>query len=308
MNKKFIFTNLLGSFILNSKYMVIDKGNDENKLTSRYKNLFKPEGNELKDILNYFKKKQFFNEFYNKNIQLTKKQVKDSVNEDNFIINTINNIEELNKVTNTLVRRLREWYGLYLPEFTKELTDNEKFVELIQRKSKKQLLSEINVKLGDSMGAEFSNADLKPIMNLATEITKLYNLKESHELYLDRIMTRICPNMIAITGGLIGAKLVEHARSIKHLSELPASIVQLLGAEKALFRHLKSGAKSPKYGVIFDHPLISKAKRSDKGKVARALADKIAIAIKVDYFKGKFVGDTLRKGLEKRFDDSKSKR
>ena len=301
MNKKFVFSNILGSFVFNSKYMVIDKGNDEAKLVSRYKSLFKPEGNELKDVLSHFRQKPFFDDFYKINLKITRKQVRESVKKDNLIINTINNIEELNKVINTLVKRLREWYGLYLPEFTKELTDNEKFVELIQTKSKKQLLNEINVREPDSMGADLTNADLKPVMNLASEISKLFKLKQSHEDYLVKVIEGVCPNMVMVTGGLIAAKLIEHAGSIRHLSELPASTVQLLGAEKALFRHMKSGAKAPKYGVIFDHPLISKAKRHDKGKVARALADKIAIAVKVDYFKGKFIGDKLRQGLEKRF-------
>lgn len=301
MNKKFIFSNILGSFVFNSKYMAIDRANDEKRLAAKYSNLFQPEGEELRGILEHFKDNKSFSEFYKKNIALTKQQVKASVKEDNLIINAINNIEELNKIANTLAKRLREWYSLYLPEFSKELEDNEKFVELVLNKSKRQLLNEIKVKQEDTMGAELSDADLKPIMNLATEIGKLYQLKNKHEDYLNKIMNKVCPNMTAIAGALIGAKLIERAGSIKHLAELPASVVQLLGAEKALFRHMRSGAKSPKYGVIFSHPLISAAKREDKGKVARALADKISIAVKVDYFKGKFIGDKLKHELEKRF-------
>jgi nucleolar protein 56 len=81
----------------------------------------------------------------------------------------------------------------------------------------------------------------------------------------------------------------------------PASTIQLLGAEKALFRHLKNKKyQSPKFGVLHDHPLVLKAKRNERGRIARILADKICIAAKVDYFKGKYVGDKLLADLERR--------
>ncbi|HII72111.1 TPA: C/D box methylation guide ribonucleoprotein complex aNOP56 subunit, partial [Candidatus Woesearchaeota archaeon] len=82
---------------------------------------------------------------------------------------------------------------------------------------------------------------------------------------------------------------------------MPASTIQLLGAEKALFRHMTTGAKPPKFGVIINHPLVTKAKKPDKGKVARTMADKISLAAKIDFFKGEFKGDDLRKELEERF-------
>ena len=107
--------------------------------------------------------------------------------------------------------------------------------------------------------------------------------------------------MTAITGVSIGAKLLEHAGSLKRLAEMPASTIQLLGAEKALFRHIKNKKNlCPKYGLLHEHPFITQSKKKSHGKIARALADKIAIAVKVDYFKGKFIGDKLRKELEKK--------
>ena len=119
--------------------------------------------------------------------------------------------------------------------------------------------------------------------------------------YLDKLMDELMPNTKSIAGTTISAKLLEHAGSLKHLSELPSTTVQLFGAEKALFRHLHSNAKCPKYGLLHEHPLIPKTKRKDHGKAARALADKISIAAKVDYFKGEFVGDKLKAQIEKKF-------
>jgi nucleolar protein 56 len=232
-----------------------------------------------------------FQELRKINIQETKKKVKDSVKSDNFIIQTISHIDEIKKVSNILIKRLREWYELYNPEFSRKVKDHAKFVELIlEKKDKKEK---------ESMGADFSKENLEPINKIASEINVLYKLKEKQEKYLSELMQKTCPNLTAVAGYLIGAKLISLAGSLKKLMIFPSSTVQLLGAEKALFRHMRTGARSPKHGIIHEHPLVSKAK--EKGKAARAVADKISVAVKVDYFKGKFIGDKLRKELEEKF-------
>ena len=114
-------------------------------------------------------------------------------------------------------------------------------------------------------------------------------------------MKTYCPNLLAVTGISLGAKLMSKAGSLKRLVLMPASTIQVLGAEKALFRHMKTGAKPPRHGIIIKHPLISSAKQKEHGKRARTLADKIAIAVKVDYFKGKFIGDKLNKSIQEKF-------
>jgi len=234
-----------------------------------------------------------FEEYHKKNIKETKKKVKEAVNFDDFIVKGIGNIDEINKVINTLVKRLREWYELYNPEFSRKVFDHEEFISLI--------VSGKATKEKDSMGAELSEKDLEPIMGLAQEIDSLYKLKKRQEEYLEKLMEKNCPNINAIAGALIGARLIAIAGDLKRLVGFPASTVQLLGAEKALFRHMRTGARAPKYGVIHEHPIIAKASKENKGKSARMLADKISIAAKIDYFKGEFIGDKLKKEVEDRF-------
>jgi len=234
-------------------------------------------------------------------IIIAKHKIKNSVKQDTLVIQAISNIDELDRVANTLVKRLREWYELYLPEFSKKLRDNEKFVELILKNKKSELLKEINISSRKSMGADLNETDIKPIIELAKTITSLYTLRESQSQYLELIIKKTYPNMYAITGSQIGAKLISLARSFEKLAKFPASTIQLLGAEEALFRHLKTGAKSPKYGILHEHPLVTNAQASERGKVARALGDKISIAVKIDFFKGKFIGEKLRRDLEKKF-------
>ena len=224
------------------------------------------------------------------NLKETKKKVKDSVKQDTLIIQTINHIKDLIKVINILAKDLREWYAYSNPEFSRECPDHETFVN--------QIIKDKDKKPKDSMGADLSKENLAPIKELTKQIVEMYKFKEKQEKYLDKIMKELCPNMTTITGSIIGAKLIQHAGSLKRLILLPSSTVQLLGAEEALFRHIKTGARCPKYGVLHDHPLVSKAKRKEAGKAARILASKISIAARVDYAKGKFVGDKLMKEIE----------
>jgi len=209
--------------------------------------------------------------------------------------------EDINKVSSILVNRLRAWFELYCPEFSHSIKSNSKFIELISSKSRKELLKEINVKEKECMGADLDKKDVVIILESAKSLGDLYSKKEVLESYIKEVMEDVCPNLLAVAGLSIGAKLLALAGSLKRLSEFPSSTVQVLGAEKALFRHIMGKGKSPKHGVIVQHSLMEHHPDKDKGKIARALADKIAIAAKVDFFKGEFVGDKLKEGLEKRF-------
>lgn len=238
---------------------------------------------------------------YEKNLLLTKQDIRRSVNLDVFIVQTSNALQELDKAINLLSKRLREWYAYHLPEFIASIQGNEKLAELILTKDRKTLLKEIKLADEESMGALLEKKDLQPMLDMATGIKGLVETKEKQQLYLEKLMQVVCPNVTAIAGASIGAKLLTIAGSLEKLAEFPASTVQILGAEKALFRHMKTGSRPPKYGVLINHPLVTQASKEMKGKIARALADKISIAAKVDRFKGQPIGEKLRKDLEKRF-------
>jgi len=303
MHNKYIFSNIIGTFVFNEHFNIIksklftnkeqynNKEKFEKEFLKKYSDLKKPEGKELKRILNSFKSNEFHKEFRKKNIELSKKLVKESVNDDNFVIQTVSNIEELDKVINMLVKRLREWFSLNNPELSHEIFDNEEFINQINKKTKKK----------DSMGADLKKSDLEPILKLTKQVQELFELRKKQNEYLEKLMKSNYPNLQAVAGTNIAAKMLARAGSLRRLMEFPSSTIQLLGAEKSFFRHLKTQSRSPKYGYLLQHPIIAQAKKSIHGKIARAIASKISIAVKVDYFKGKFVGDKLRKGLEEKF-------
>jgi nucleolar protein 56 len=234
-----------------------------------------------------------FEKYYDLNLRETKKKIKESVGFNDFIVQAINNIDETNKAINLLAKRLREWYELYNPELSRKIIEHDKFIE--------EILAGNPKRDSDSMGAEISKEDYQPILELAGEIQALFIFKSRQEAYLDNLMKENCPNIREVAGSLIGARLVALAGDLKRLIMFPSSTVQLLGAEKALFRHMKTGAKSPKYGVIVQHPFVISAPKESKGKAARMLADKILLAAKVDYFKGEFIGERLNKELKEKF-------
>lgn len=308
---KYIYTNIIGCFIFDNQFNLVErvkfegikdyenKKKTEVKLKNKYRD-WKVISEKKKDfILDFFRDEEYFEDFYLQNLKLTKQKIKDSVTDDLMIIQTISNVEELNKMSNTLVKRLREWYSWYCPEFSVSVEDNQKFTELVLKKTKKELLKELKIEV--SMGADLKNEDVQEMMLLGKEALNLYALRKKHEDYLTKVMKTYCPNLLELAGANIGAKLLEIGKGLRHLALLPASTVQLLGAEKALFRHIKTNAKCPKFGVIINHPIIQKARKEDKGKASRALADKLSLCARLDFFKGEFKAKEYQKALEKRF-------
>ncbi len=281
------FRHILGTFNFNQKFEITEeKGTEE----------LPKEG--IPRVLTNFRDKKYFKELYDKNVEITKQKIKESVTEDGFIINAISNINELDRATNTLIKRLREWFALYLPEYEHLMNNQEIFVQSVINKSKTELMKELGIE--ETMGADLEEIHVQEIQLLAKRISSLQLLRKEHEDYLEKIMKEYCPNILELAGTTIGAKLLELAKSLKRLAMLPASTIQLLGAEKALFRHIKTGSKSPKYGVIFAHQLIQGSKRSVRGKAARILADKLSICARLDYFKGEFKGKLYREELEEK--------
>lgn len=208
------------------------------------------------------------------NIKLTKESLKKETSRDILIIQTIHTVDELIKIINTLVANLRERYGYYAPRASK-IENQENF------------LDSVNKKIKEDIGLDLTDKDLDSIVEISDEIKKLIDVEKSQEKYLEELTKEICPGLAKVATALIAARLIDHAGSLKHLAELPSSTIQVLGAEKALFRHIKTGSKAPKFGIIFTHPEITKAPQELKGKAARKLASEISKMARIDFFSHK---------------------
>ncbi|MCS7109448.1 MAG: hypothetical protein NZ903_01470, partial [Candidatus Micrarchaeota archaeon] len=148
---------------------------------------------------------------------------------------------------------------------------------------------------------DLEEKDLDAIKIVAQQIIALEEIKKQLQQYEDELVREIAPNLVEVGGPRITAKLIAHVGSLEKLARLPASTIQVLGAEKALFKHLRRKTKPPKHGIIFQHTIVHSVPKNKRGKIARALATKLAIAAKIDVFgKGKFIGKELRVEFEKR--------
>ena len=211
---------------------------------------------------------------------------------DILVIQTVNSIDETDRMLNTMSTRLREWYSAYNPELSRKVHDNIEYAkEVIKGKRKK-----------DSIGAEIDDSDIEQIRLLAEDILALNESREKRYGYLEAFMTENYPNISSVATPIVGAHLIQLAGSLKRMMGFPSSTIQTLGAENAMFRHLKTGSRPPKYCIIMMHPLVNNAKNDDKGKVARAIASKVSIAAKMDYFKGDpNAGALMREELDNTF-------
>ena len=227
---------------------------------------------------------------------------KESASEDKHLIQAINSIDEIDESISKLIERIREWYALYFPEMD-TIKNNETYIRLIsQNKSKEEIIkAKPDAFPGDiiDLDEDINPIDLEIMNNYAKSIHEMQQTRRDIEDYIDAKMESLAPNLRLLVGSSLGAKLISHAGGIKRLAMYPSSTIQIMGAEKALFRHLKSGARPPKYGLIYQHPQVRGAKWWNRGKIARMLAGKISLAVRRDVFTKTFDENVSNEFIEK---------
>ncbi|XP_042224775.1 nucleolar protein 56-like [Homarus americanus] len=249
-------------------------------------------------------------------------KVKFNVNrEDNMIIQSIALVDQLDKDINTFAMRIKEWYSYHFPELARIITDNyqyslcanyikdrkslneeslEKLEEILMDSAKAQAILDA---ARMTMGMDISPIDLMNIERFAKRVIGLSEYRKQLATYMKGKMASAAPNLATLIGEVVGARLISHAGSLTNLAKYPASTVQILGAEKALFRAIKTKSNTPKYGLIFHSSFISRAGTANKGRISRYLANKCSIASRIDCFTENLTtvfGEKLRDQVEDR--------
>merc|ERR1740129_1984730 len=237
---------------------------------------------------------------------------------DTMIIQAVGLLDDLDKELNNFAMRLREWYGWHFPEMAKIVTDNlvyARVVKLMGLKSKAkdtdfskanmpdEIADEVKSAAETSMGTEITAEDLNNIMTLSERVIELSEYRASLAEYLKLRMEAIAPNLTYMVGELVGARLISQAGSLMNLAKHPSSTVQILGAEKALFRALKTKKQTPKYGLIYHASLVGQSAPALKGKISRVLAAKLSLCCRVDA-----LGDQVEPTLGMEFKEYVEKR
>jgi len=257
------------------------------------------------------------------NMELSRALMRRSLEKRDLVVaQAINMIDDIDRILNLMASRIREWYNIHFPELNRLVDEHERFIRLVEElghrdnftydrllalglpKDKARQIAEA---AESSVGADLREDDLARMREVCSIALQLYSMRRTLERYIDAVMEEIAPNLKAVAGPLLGARLISLAGGLEKLAKLPSSTVQVLGAEKALFRALRTGAKPPKHGVIFQHYYVKGSKRWQRGKIARALAGKISIAARIDAFSGRYVGDELKADLDARVKEIREK-
>jgi len=212
-------------------------------------------------------------------MRLAREKIAESLaSKDMDLVQAARSLDDLNEAFNIISERLAEWYGIHNPE--KRLRPVELIEHILEESSERRL---------PEMVAAINDDDLNAIQGVAQTARTLFWQKRALEDYIDKTMLELAPNLSTVMGPTLGARLISQAGSLEKLARMPAGSIQVMGAGEALFKHLRLGTPSPKHGLIYKHPLISGAPKKARGKIARMLAGKAAIAARVDYYSGERV-------------------
>ncbi|CAI5761946.1 Hypothetical predicted protein [Podarcis lilfordi] len=215
---------------------------------------------------------------------------------DTMIVQAISLLDDLDKELNNYIMRCREWYGWHFPELGKIITDNLTYCKCVRKIGDRknfacsdlsealpeEVEEEVKAAAEISMGTEVSEEDISNIQHLCDQVIEISDYRAQLYDYLKNRMMAIAPNLTIMVGELVGARLIAHAGSLLNLAKHPASTVQILGAEKALFRALKTKRDTPKFGLIYHASLVGQTTAKNKGKISRMLAAKTALTIRYD--------------------------
>lgn len=301
-----LITNCVGTFILKGK-QIEDKrlfktaeefhnqkiiAENEKQLVVKYPNAKKPVN------VIFPQHKEFLPKFYAYHIEHAKKMCKAAIRKEHFLMQASAAIKDMEKAINPLAKRLQDWYALYCPELNETTKNQEEFVVGVLTKKKEDILLEQHIPI--SMGAEIAAADRAMMEALAVQLQHLFAEKRSLESYIEKALQDTAPNLSIVAGPALAAELLGEVGSLERLAKIPASTIQMLGAENALFRYMRGQGRCPKHGIIINHPLLANTKASQRGRVGRRLAGALALAAKVDYFKGDpYFGYKLKEHLER---------
>jgi nucleolar protein 56 len=256
-------------------------------------------------------------------ISLSSSRVKEASERlDLHIIQSINALDELDKIINTVGARLREWYGLHFPELDNLIQSLIAYAEIVSRAGLRQnITAEILQGAGmqdkkvevildaarRSKGGDMTPENLAIVKRLADQVISQSDLRRVLADHVEVAMETVAPNVKELLTVTVGARIIAKAGSLARLATLPASTIQVLGAEKALFRALKTGARPPKHGLLFQHPLVHSAPKWQRGKIARAVASKVAIAARIDYYRHAGKDTTIQDRLNTRLNEIREK-
>lgn len=275
------------SFLIQLKDFVVEKDEFAAKLARKNMRSYA-----LK--LGFCRTDEEFNKFISAiGMAISQKKLGTIITKDLVMVQASNSLESLNRFINILTEHFKEWFWLNYPEYKGE---NEKIISDFAKYGSRESFPNFK----GSYGIKFDKNDEQLLKEFAMQLSSLMKLKKEKESYVRSTAKEIAPNFSYLIDEILAARMISSAGSMEKLSRMSAGTMQLLGAEKALFRHMKNRqAKPPKYGMLFETSYVKNAPEDRKGKAARIVASYLYKAAKIDYYSKRDEKEKLKKEMEK---------
>ena len=241
-----------------------------------------------------------------KAISQTREEIESSVEKDQLLVKAVKQLDQLERDIRDQVERLRDWYGVHFPELEQEITEDDRFVDILEKYGvEKNNIEPFDQMAEKSTGSDLSEQDRELIENSVSTIASMKDLRDEIEVYVKEGAQEEFQNLSVLLGPVLATRLVALAGGLEELAKKPASTVQMLGAEKALFRHLHGEGSSPKHGVLFHHRFVKDLPEDERGKMARFLANKSVMAARIDQYGDEDKSEKLRQKIEDKYEELK---
>lgn len=241
-----------------------------------------------------------------KALEDTKEKLREEADRDRLMIKAINLLDQTNNDFNEEMERFRDWYLQHFPELEKEISDDKHLIKILSEGIKRTELDAFSEMAEESTGMPLTDTDAAMLERALENLEDKHELRQELEEYVEEVAEEEMPNLETLLGPLLAARLVSMAGGLEELAKKPSSTVQMLGAEKALFRYLKGEGTPPKHGILFQHRFVNSLPGDKRGKIARFLANKTSMAARLDQYGDKLKGEELREECREKFEELES--
>lgn len=238
-------------------------------------------------------------------ISRMREELSEDVPRDRLMAKAVNMLDQLDSSLHEEMERLRDWYSLHFPELEGEIGDDEEFLSILERGPFRDDLDAFAGMAESSTGTDLMGEDRKMLEQTVELILDRRDHRDELEEYVRGTANEEMPNLSTVLGPVLAARIVALAGGLEELAKKPASTVQMFGAEKALFRHLRGNGNPPKHGIIFQHTTVNSLHPNRRGKMARFLANKAVMAARIDQYGDKEKGEDLRKEVDDKYQELK---
>ena len=245
------------------------------------------------------------NDVRDKALEKAREKLKESADRDRLMVKAVNFLDETQNNLEQETQRFRDWYQLHFPELTEEISDDEHLIKILSKNVERNQVNGFESLAENSTGMPLTDEDIEILEDSLTLLEKKMERRKRLENYIETVAEEEMPNLSTVLGTLLAARIVSEAGGLEELAKKPASTVQMLGAEKALFRYLHGKGTPPKHGILFQHNFVNSLPENKRGKMARFLANKAVMAARIDNYGDKQKGEELRQECLELFEELK---